>query len=330
MIRWGMIGCGSVTEIKSGPAFQKVKNSELVAVCSRTAELVSNYADKHEIPKWTTDPEEVIFDSKVNAIYIATPPSTHKVYTLLAARAGKPVYVEKPMALSFYECEEMMHACKKASVPLFVAYYRRRLPRFMLIESLLHQRKVVGRVRFVTILLSRGNEARYQDKNNLPWTVKPEISGGGLFVDLGCHTLDILDYLLGPISEVVGFSTSQLSAYPAEDSVTLAFNFANGIQGSGIWNFTSHGREDRVEIVGNEGTLTFATFGDEPITLKKRSGEYETFHIENPIHIQQPLIQSVVNQLIGIDSCPSTGESAARTQKVMDKALLNCHSQIKI
>src|SRR6478752_4064397 len=136
-VRWGIIGCGDVTEVKSGPSFQKIENSELVAVMRRTGELAKDYAERHNVPKWYDDADAHINDPDIDAVNIATPPGSHKEYTMKVAQAGKPVYVEKPMALDFTECQEMIAACEQAGVPLYVAYYRRGQARFLKIKELL-------------------------------------------------------------------------------------------------------------------------------------------------------------------------------------------------
>jgi len=318
VIRWGIIGCGSVTELKSGPALQKAGHSQLVAVCRRTLRLAEDYAKRHGVPKWYQNPIDLVQDPDVDAVYVATPPNSHKEFALLAACAGKPVYVEKPMATTWEDCQEMITVCKNANVPLLVAFYRRKLPRFLLVKELLEE---IGNIRFVNVLLVRGNEERYQDPDSLPWTVTPAISGGGLFVDLGSHTLDLLDFLLGPIAEVVGFADNQIKAYPAEDCVALSFKFECGAYGTGVWNFCAHGRYDKVEFFGENGTLAFATFGDSAIELTLQGKNKQIFHTSNPVHIQQPLIESVVGHIRGEELCPSTGDSAARTQKIIDIAL---------
>ena len=197
-IRWGIIGCGNVTEVKSGPGFQKADNSDLVAVMRRTGALARDYARRHGVAKWYDEAGALINDPDVEAIYIATPPDTHKEYTLQSARAGKPVYVEKPMALNFAECQEMIAACQAAGVPLFVAYYRRALARFLKIKELL-EAEAIGQIRFISMTLYQPLRPDELDPNNLPWRVRPEIAGGGRFVDLAAHTLDFLDFVVGPI-----------------------------------------------------------------------------------------------------------------------------------
>ena len=315
-IKWGIIGCGDVTEVKSGPAFQKVDNSELVAVMRRNGKLAKDYAKRHNVFKWYDDAQRLINDPDVNAVYVSTPPSSHKEYTIMAAKAGKPVYVEKPMALNSRECEEMIESCKSAGVPLYVAYYRRALERFLKIKELIDT-KTIGEVRYVDINFQ---DVIKESSANLPWRVDPKISGGGHFVDLASHMLDFLDYVFGPIKLVKGIASNQAGIYPAEDIVTGTFQFENGIQGTGTWCFSSFDRVDHTEIVGDKGKITYSTFDAEPVKLISPNGTIE-FKIDYPQHIQQPLIQTVVDDLMGTGKCPSTGETGMRTTSVMEEML---------
>lgn len=317
-VRWGIIGCGDVTEVKSGPAFQKIRNSELVAVMRRTGELAKDYAERHQVPKWYDDADKLINDPDVDAVYIATPPGSHKEYTLKVAKAGKPVYVEKPMALNWDECIEMINACKEANVPLYVAYYRRGQARFLKIKELLEQ-NTIGDVRFVKTIQYQKASDDVKDPNKLPWRVQPEISGGGLFFDLASHTLDMLDFLLGPIKDAQGFTSNQAGYYPAEDIVTGTYQFESGVQGIGSWCFTSFEDVDENEIIGSKGKISFSTFGNDPIVLTTTDGKKE-WSFEPPQHVHQPLVETIVAELTGENiQCPSVGESGARTNRVMDK-----------
>ncbi|WZL81393.1 Gfo/Idh/MocA family oxidoreductase [Vallitaleaceae bacterium 9-2] len=315
-IRWGIIGCGNVTEVKSGPGFQNADNSELVAVMRRDGALAKDYAKRHNVPKWYDDATALIEDPDVDAVYIATPPAYHKDYTLQCAKAGKPVYVEKPMALNFEECNAMIQGCKQEGVPLYVAYYRRGLPRFHKIKELIDT-KAIGEVRFVTVNNTQPL-IRPDGEGTLPWRVKPELAGGGIFFDIGCHTLDILDYILGPIKEVSGHANNQGGTYPAEDIVSGTFVFESGVHGSGVWCFSAFEREDMNVIVGSKGKIEFSTFGNEPIRVTT-AHDIQTYEIINPTHIQQPLIQMIVDDLSGVATAPSTGVSASRTSWVMDE-----------
>ncbi|NLF74374.1 MAG: Gfo/Idh/MocA family oxidoreductase [Chloroflexi bacterium] len=323
-IRWGIIGAGDVTEIKSGPAFQQARHSQLVAVMRRDAARARDYAQRHGVPRWTDDADALIHDPEVDAVYIATPPHVHMAYTLRVAQAGKPVYVEKPMARTYDECQAMIDACRAAGVPLFVAYYRRALPRFLKIKALIDE-GAIGTVRSVAIALHQPPAPAELDPANLPWRVVPEIAGGGKFVDLASHMLDFLDYVLGPIRQAQGFASNQAGLYAAEDIVSGSFVFDSGAQGVGTWCFSSGQALDRIEIAGTEGQIAFACFDTSPITITA-GGQTATYQIDNPPHVQGPLIQMVVDALNGSGACPSTGESAARTNWVMDQMLAGYRS----
>lgn len=318
-IRWGILGCGDVTEKKSGPAFQKARGSELVAVMRRSPGLARDYAQRHDVSRWYEDADELIADPEVDAVYVATPPGSHADLALRSARAGKPCYVEKPMARTVAECRMMIEAFRVAGTPLFVAYYRRALPRFLAVRRAIQEGEI-GAVRFVSIVLQR-SAASPAANEELPWRVRPEIAGGGHFVDLACHTLDFLDFALGPIAAVSGFAENQAGLYPAEDAVGMSFRFESGVLGVGRFCFAADGPADEVVVTGDGGELRFATFADEPIVVTAK-GRTRKESVAHPPHIQQPLIQAIVDELLGEGpASPSTGESALRTTWVMEQVL---------
>jgi predicted dehydrogenase len=319
VIRWGILGCGDVTEKKSGPAFQKAAGSALVAVMRRTPGLARDYAMRHGVSRWYEDADDLIADPEVDAVYVATPPGSHADLALRCARARKPCYVEKPMARSVAECRTMIEAFRAANTPLFVAYYRRALPRFLAVKRAIESE--VGTIRSVSIVLQRPVASTELDPLALPWRVRPEIAGGGHFVDLACHTLDFLDFALGPIAQVAGFAANQAGLYPAEDAVTMSFRFESGVLGSGRFCFAAERGADEVVVTGSEGEIRFATFADDPIRVE-RMGQVREEVIANPPHIQQPMVQAVVNELLGQGPpSPSHGESALRTTWVMEQVL---------
>jgi predicted dehydrogenase len=317
-IRWGIIGCGDVTEVKSGPGFQKARGSELVAVMRRNGDLAKDYALRHNVPQWYDDAEALINDQNVDAVYIATPPSTHKNYTLQAANAGKPVLVEKPMAMTYVECLEMLNVCNQSSIPLFTSYYRRALPRFLKIKSML-DKSAIGTVEKVSIRYERlPKESDITGKEN--WRTNPSIAGEGYFFDLACHMLDLIQFFIAPIESANGSSINRLHLYPIDDSFTALFRFANGVQGVGTWNFASSDTIEETEINGSKGNIIFSTFHDDPIIIKTNTG-IEKLIIEHPDHVHQPLIQTIVDELHGVGMCHSTGLTGAQTSWVMDKIL---------
>jgi predicted dehydrogenase len=319
IIRWGIIGCGDVTEVKSGPALQKATNSALVAVMRRDAAKAADYAARHGVPRWYADGRALIADPGIDALYVATPPSSHEQYAVMAAEAGKPIYVEKPMARTHDECQRMIAAAASAGVPLFVAYYRRRLPMFLRAKQLIDD-GAIGDVRLVSITLYQRPHPNESDRANLHWHVIPEIAGAGRFLDLASHMLDILDFLLGPIAEVSGRAANHAGLYDAEDIVTAHWAHQSGVLGTGIWCFTSCDKEDRIEIIGTKGVIAFPCFIVAPLRLQTSEGTRE-FSEPPPVHIQQPFIQTIVDELNGVGHCPSTGDTAARTSWVMDQML---------
>lgn len=320
-VRWGIIGCGDVTEVKSGPGLQKAEGSELVAVMRRDAAKARDYAQRHDVPRWYDDADALIADDDVDAVYIATPPDSHLEFTRRVAAAGKPVYVEKPMARTAAECERMVRACTEAGVPLFVAYYRRRLPIHLKVESLLND-GAIGAPRFVCIR-HVGVFGPTTD-GAVPWRLVPDIAGkGGHFHDLASHQLDLLDYLLGPLTPAGGVAMNLGGHYACHDTVTAAWRHDTAVAGSGTWCFVA-GEEltaEDIEIVGDEGRLSFTAFSLERPVRLQRGNRVEEFVLPPPRHVQLPLIQSVVDDLRGRGTCPSTGESAMRTARVMDRIL---------
>jgi predicted dehydrogenase len=320
MINWGIIGCGNVTEVKSGPAFNKVADSRLVAVMRRNAELAEDYARRHNIPRFYTVADDLINDSEINAVYIATPPLNHAEYALKTLNAGKPVYIEKPMALNYTECVMINDAAKKNNLPVFVAYYRRTLPGFLKIKDLIEAGEI-GKPRFVQFQIFN-YPSEDEKAGRLPWRVIPEISGAGHFFDLASHQLDYLDFLFGPVRKVSSVVVNQAKNYRAEDFVSAGFLFDDNIAATGIWSFSvsPEGNRDSFEVVGEKGIIKTSTFTYEPIVLINGNGRRE-FINERPENIQFYLIEQIVKALTGKGEVVSTGISAARTSWVMDEVV---------
>jgi len=321
-IRWGMIGVGDVTRKKSAPSFNKIDHSELVAVGSRTPENAKRFAAENRINKSYDNPLQVISDPDVDAVYIATPPGSHMEYALEVIRAGKPVYIEKPMARTYQECKVINEAAARNNVPVYVAYYRRSLAYFEKVKEILEQGDL-GRL--LAVHTDQHFSARPEDFNRTspPWRIVPEISGGGYFHDVGCHALDILFYLLGDPVSVTGYATNLAGIYEPEDTVTAIVRLPGDLLLTGNWSFVvpePHQR-DRVLVTGEHGTLAFSIFSFEPIRLEIH-GEASLISVEPPEHIQQPFIQTIVDELTGKGTCPSTGVTAAVTSRAMDQILM--------
>ncbi len=320
-VRWGFIGCGEVTEKKSGPAFNMVEGSEVVAVMSRNKEKARSYADRHGIRRWYDDAQKLIDDPDVNAIYIATPPSTHATYAIMAMKSDKPVYVEKPMASNYEDCCRINRIAEKTGIPCFVAYYRRYLPYFRKVMQLVEE-GTVGNVINVQIRFAVPPRDLDYNSTNLPWRVQADIAGGGYFYDLAPHQIDLLQEMFGPIIEAEGYTANRGGLYETEDSVSACFRFSGGLPGSGSWCFVGHesAKEDRIEIIGDKGLLSFSVFTYSPIVLHTQEGRQEIV-VPNPQYVQLPLIKLVVEHLQGKALCKCDCVSATSVNWVVDKIL---------
>ena len=320
-VNWGIVGCGNVCERKSGPAMYKTPHSALAAVMRRDAEKVADFARRHNVPKSYTDAAALIADPEVDIVYVATPPGTHRELAVQALEAGKPVYVEKPMAMNHAECLEMIAAAEKAGQKLFVAYYRRALLYFLKVKELLDGGSV-GQPLTAEVRLLRPERPEDRDPARLPWRLRREVGGEGYFHDLAPHTLDILDFLLGEITDARGCKSNRGGFYDVADPVAASFRFRSGVPGTGMWCFVAppSAAEDSVVVTGRKGSVRFSTFDFTPVELVTARG-VERFEIAPPEHIQGPLIETIVRELRGEGVCPSTGVSAARTSRVMDEIM---------
>ena len=321
-IGWGFIGCGEVTEKKSGPAFNEVPGSHVVAVMSRNAEKAESYAKRHNIKKWYTDPLELINDPEINAIYIATPPSSHATFAIMAMKAGKPVYIEKPLAASYEDCARINRISELTGVPCFVAYYRRYLPYFQKVKQII-QSGAIGTPANVQIRFSvPPRDLDYKSNGSLPWRLQPDIAGGGYFYDLAPHQLDLIQDIFGVITRAHGYCSNMAKLYKAEDTISACFYFENGLPGSGSWCFVGHqsAKEDRIEVIGEKGMLSFSVYNYSPIQLVTSEGR-SSIVVTNPPYVQLPIIRSVIEHLQGIGICECTSVSATPVNWVMDRIL---------
>ncbi len=319
-IRWGIIGCGDVTEIKSGPPYYTIEGFELIAVMRRDEMKAKDYAKRHQVKRYYTNANDLINDTEVDAVYIATPPDSHKNYGLKVAKAGKICCIEKPLAPNFQDSLEIYEAFKKVNIPLFVAYYRRSLPRFQQIKIWL-ENKEIGEVRHINWHLSKP-ESEIDVSNEYNWRTDGLIAPGGYFDDLASHGIDLFVHLLGNIKEAKGISLNQQGLYSSKDAITACWVHENGITGSGSWNFGCNSIEDRVEIYGSKGKIEFSIFDEAPVVLNSELKQ-NTMLIEHPKNVQYHHIKNMRDFFFENIAHPSTGESASHTSWIMDQILGN-------
>ena len=321
-IQWGIIGCGNVTEVKSGPAFNKVPNSSLAAVMRRDSEKAKDYAKRHDVPLWFDDAIQLINHPGVNAIYVATPPKFHEAFTIAALQAGKPVYVEKPMAMDTAACLRMLAVSKETQVKLCIAHYRRALPKFLKIKALLAS-KVIGQIRLVQMKMLQTDKSSIIAGTEPNCRINPAIAGAGLFFDLAPHQLDLMMFFFGSPLETFGISANQAELYEAEDIVTGIMRLPEDILFSGVWCYTvGEGiEEDLCEIIGSKGKISFPIF-DHRLCIQTGTKQ-ETEIFQPPTHIQQPMIEKVVQYFLGHGPNPCSATDAIESMRVMEDFLKN-------
>lgn len=320
-VKWGMIGTGSVTEVKSGPGFYKSKNSELYGVFNRNRDKAIDWAKRHGINKVYETIDEMLMDENIDAIYIATPPNVHKEYAIRCLEAGKIPYIEKPMAFNYHECQDILKVSNEKNIPVYVAFYRRGMEKYIKIKELLDE-GVLGNIKYVEVRQIMKPEDSDLNREKLPWRVIPEITGGGKFIDMGVHVLDILDFFFGHINVAKGMATNLGGYYDVEDTVSASFMFENGVVGNGMWCYVAGHEEEYVRIVGDKGYIIFEGLGYGPVKIYD-GNEVQELKFNSPDHVAQPYIQQVVDEIIGFKKSNANIQSAANVTRITDEILRN-------
>jgi predicted dehydrogenase len=317
-IKWGIIGCGDVTEKKSGPAFNKIANSGLVAVMRRDAEKAADYARRHNVDQWYSNANELMDNNDLNAIYIATPPASHMEYAITALNKGFNVYVEKPVTRNADEARQIADAVKQyPNQKLTVAHYRRAVPMFLKVKQLL-ENELIGEIRTVQIRMWQSRKPALVADVAANWRVQPELSGGGYFHDLAPHQLDLMLFYFGQPEYYHGFSLNQSDATPADDHVCGQILFKNKVVVNGSWcfNVAENQTIDSCEIVGTKGKITFPFFGN--YISWKTDEEEQTLTFTHPEHIQQPMIEKIIAYFNDEGPNPCSIDEAITLMDIMD------------
>ncbi len=318
IIRWGILGAGDVCEIKSGPAFQRAKNGELVAVMRRDAAKAQDFARRHGVARWYDTVPGLLADPEIDAVYIATPPRFHLEHTLAVLAADKHVYLEKPMAMNSAECRRIIAAESESPNKIAVAHYRRALPAFIRVGELLKS-GAIGTVRCAELnfFLPERNNLIPDTGDN--WRLNPALSGGGLFHDLSPHLFDLLLAYFGRPLHYEGFSLRQSSRSTADDFVQGTIRFADDIVFRGCWCFTAAecAASEYLVITGSKGQIACPFFGEE-VRLRNGEGE-QIIPFTNPPNIQQPMIEQVCDYFLGEADCPCSTADGLQVMEIIDR-----------
>ena len=322
-VRWGIIGAGDVCEVKSGPGFYKAPGSALVAITKRDPAAAEDFARRHGVSRWYTDPGALLADPEVDAVYVATPPHLHKRFAIQAMRAGKPVLVEKPMGVSGSDCDAMLEVASETAQRLWVAYYRRALDKFVTIKGTIDE-GTIGEPRSVLIEFSRSREHQTHPAGGGNWRVDPAVAGAGIIADMGSHMLDLIDWFLGPITTVSAKAANRAGDYAAEDIVSATFlageprGEGGAVSGAALWDLSGSQDTDRTVIRGSAGSIEYSTFDDAPAQLRRGDAVVDLAHTPAPLHVHQPLIALINEEIRGGAASPSGATGGARTNRVLD------------
>ncbi len=309
-ITWGILGCGDVTEVKSGPALSKTARSSVVRVMRRDGAKAADYAQRHGISHWTDDAEALIASDDITAVYIATPPSTHADYAIRAMRAGKDVLVEKPMAMNVAECGAMSAVQAETGRKLCIAYYRRALPRFEKLREIVQQGGI-GELRLIEV-------RQFTSLNADPaqaWKVDPNVGGGGFFADMQTHTLDWLFYTFGQPQVAMALAKRQSRAYPTEDLVNYLLDFQT-FTAVGLCAYAVDQQEESVTLHGSQGTASMGFFRPSGITLKS-AGDERQIELPDPPHVHQPFIERVVQHFLDDGPNPCSAQDGQQVNTAL-------------
>lgn len=318
-LTWAMIGCGSVTEKKSAPGLYKSRNSTLKSVYSRSYDKAADFAKRHNIPKSCRSLDEILNDKEIDAVYIATPPKSHKDYALKCLASGKIPYIEKPMALNYQECLEILKASEKSKIPVYVAYYRRGLEKFQYIKSLIDQ-GALGKISVMRITQLMKPEAADLNKENLPWKVRFEETGGGKFIDMGTHVLDLAQFFFGDFVEIKGIAANFGGFYRSEDCVAAIFECKSGVLVNGTWDYTADCNKEDILIIGSKASVETGGLAYNPVHITI-DGKREIKSFDEPEHIAMPYEQMIIDEILGKAPSPADIISAANNVKTMDAIL---------
>ena len=293
-LRWGLIGCGDIAGKRVAPALRDLPECEFVAVARDRSELAQSFADRFGARKWFGDWRELMLANDIDAVYIATPVHLHAEQTIAAAEAGKHILCEKPMALNVKECERMIAACRNHQVKLGVAYYRRFYPAVARIKGIIRSGEI-GRPAITQInAFERFNPNPGHARH---WLVEKGKSGGGPMFDFGCHRIEILLNIFGPIARTIGSTASVLFDRQVEDTAVAVFEFESRMRGVLTVTHAAVESQDTIDIFGSDGSIHIPVLNQGMMRIKTAAGERTETHAPHS-NLHQPLIDDFTQAVL--------------------------------
>lgn len=315
VLKWGLIGCGDIARRRVAPALRDLPSCELVAVNRSRFEAAEAFAREFGACKWHRNWRDLISDEEVEAVYIATPVHLHAEQAIAATEAGKHVLCEKPMAMNVKECERMIDAARAHRVKLGVAYYRHFYPIIARIKNIL----AAGEIGQPTIAQANAfewfNPGREHPRR---WLLEEELSGGGPMFDFGCHRIEVLLNLFGPIARTQGHLRNILFERKVEDTAVAFFDFERGPCGALTVTHAAFEAQDTLDIFGSRGSIHVPALNEGDLRIKTDAGQrLETHPPAENIHA--PLIEDFAQAVLEKREPKVTGEVGREVAKVEEE-----------
>jgi predicted dehydrogenase len=314
-IKWGLIGCGDISKKRVAPGLRDSKNSLLVSINRSDYSKAMSFAKEFGAKKWIKNWKDLITDSDINAVYIATPVYLHAEQTIAAAEAGKHILCEKTMAMNKQEADKMIDACKSNNVKLGIAYYRNLYPAVNRIKE------IIKSVEIGKIVHIQSNN--FENFNCLPdepryWLLEKAKSGGGPMMDMGCHRIEVFTNIAGSIKEVNSFNDNIVFKREVEDSSITHFKFENGATGIITSSHAAKEPKDTLDIYGSQGSIHVPVLNEGTITIVSSKGT-RTEKYPNQVNVHQPLIEDFIQAVLEGREPAVTGETGREITKILDR-----------
>jgi predicted dehydrogenase len=318
-VRWGLIGCGDIARKRVAPALSDSPLSELVAVSRANTDLLDSFADAFGARERFTRWQDLVQSDQVDAVYVATPVSFHAEQTVAAAENGKHILCEKPMALNVTDCDRMIAAAKANKVKLGVAYYRQFYPVVERIREVINSGEI-GKPILVEVNAFEWFNPDASDPRT--WLLKPEISGGGAMFDFGCHRIQILLHLFGPVQTVKAITSTALFDREVEDTAVASFKFAGGTLATLTVSHAVTEPRDTFVVWGSAGSIVIDVLNEGKIIVRSKTDKRTESHPPAP-NIHQPLIDDFARAIIDNRPPLVTGETGRAVASVEEEIYSN-------
>jgi predicted dehydrogenase len=316
ILKWALIGCGDIAQKRVAPALRDLPTCELVTVCRARPELAESFAKQFGAKRWAVSWPEAVAAEDIGAVYVATPVDLHAEQTITAAEAGKHVLCEKPMALNVQQCDRMIAACRANHVKLGIAYYRHFYPVIGRIKGLIRSGEIGEPVLAQVNAFEPFNPPPGDPRH---WFVEKRRSGGGPMFDFGCHRIEVLVHILGPIVQTESLVSTVVHKREVEDTATALFRFARGACGVLTVTHAAGERQDTLDIFGTAGSIHVPVLNEGRLEIKKAN------HCRVEIHpaaanIHQPLIEDFVEAVLA-DRGPRVNGEIGRMVAAIEEAI---------